>query len=121
MATTKTTTTAVKAERTAEQIVTEVTKAANFTPNMSLVHQLIEAKRQKEQEERLMASAERIIGALDRTNQELQEAVRNLRDLRKQEALALEHIKNLDAKAAAINDGRFNEVPELADILGETV
>lgn len=81
MATTKTTTTAVKAERTAEQIVTEVTKAANFTPNMSLVHQLIEAKRQKEQEERLMASAERIIGALDRTNQELQEAVRNLRDL----------------------------------------
>jgi dsDNA-binding SOS-regulon protein len=107
--------------RTAEQIVKEVIAAGIFTPKMSVIQELIEAKRQKDQQDRMLATADKIITVLNDTESELQMAVRELRLLRKQEAEKLDHIKNLDAKIDRINEGKFADVPELAYLVTETV
>lgn len=104
-------------QRTVETIVNEVIEAQSFKPEMSVVQRLIEEKRKREQEEKMLAAADTIIKTLERTETELAKLVQQLRELRTREKELLEEIRELDAKRDRINAGSFAEVPELAHLV----
>lgn len=104
-------------QRTVETIVNEVIESQSFKPEMSVVQRLIEEKRKREQEEKMIAAADTIIKTLEKTETELTDRVQRLRELRTREKELLEEIRELDAKRDRINAGIFGEVPELAHLV----